>query len=453
VEIWAADEGNDQNCNGFVNPLGIEWGERNKDYCTTFIVIDDNENVCSDGAGLGGAIETEELDAVAQVTVTLTNPVNGQVMNTFVTDQDGIYHFLNPLLGYEITSDRNDDHGNGVSTIDLVKIQKHLLGLEQLNSPYKLIAADANNSKSVSALDLVEIRKLILGLYTEFPNNSSWRFVDEEFVFDDPAHPWPFNEVIDVSALTMGNDFVGVKVGDVNGTVVANATQVQTRNAKGILEFVTADQTVSAGQTVVVPVSGENFSNVLGYQFTLRTAGLTLSEVAPAALDMTSENVGVHAGAITVSWNKAAAMSATDVLFTLTFTATESGQLSEMLSIAQNTKLTDAEAYNGSEELLDVALTFRNGNVATGKDFALFQNEPNPFAGVTVIGFTLPEAMDASLTVFDVTGKVILAVDGSYAAGYNEVKVNRKDLASAGVLYYRLDADDFTATKKMVIIE
>ena len=74
-------------------------------------------------------------------------------------------------------------HRNGVSTLDLVRIQKHLLGIEALSSPYDLIAADANNSESVSAIDLVELRKLILGIYTELPANQSWRFVDKGFLF------------------------------------------------------------------------------------------------------------------------------------------------------------------------------------------------------------------------------------------------------------------------------
>jgi hypothetical protein len=451
LEIWVVDEGNDQNCNGFVQPLGIEYGERNKDYCTTFIVIDDNEGVCGDGAG--GIVETEEEETVELVTVTMTNPANGQIMGSFTTTENGVFHFANPLLGYEITSERNDDHKNGVSTLDLVKIQKHLLGIQLLESPYKLIAADANNSESVSALDLVEIRKLILGLYTEFPKNQSWRFVNSSYEFADPSHPWPFDEVVDVAALTMGHDFVGVKIGDVNGNVVANATQVQVRNAKGVLEFNADAQVVAAGQTVSVPVTAENFAQILGYQFTLNTNGLVLTGVEAGALDMSTENVGVHDGAITVSWNKVSPVSTSDVLFTLTFNATESGDLSDMLSIPAKTKLTEAEAYNGKEETLEVVLNFRNQVVAAGKDFALFQNEPNPFEGATVIGFTLPEAMDATLTVYDVTGKVVHMVEGSYAQGYNEIKVNRKDLVSAGVMYYRLDANDFTATKKMVVID
>ena len=83
----------------------------------------------------------------------------------------------------------------------------------------------------------------------------------------------------------------------------------------------------------------------------------------------------------------------------------------------------------------------------------MFQNEPNPFKGETVVRFTLPEAMTATLTVFDVTGKVVHLVEGDYSAGYNEVKLRQKDLSNTGVLYYRLDADDFTATKKMVVID
>jgi hypothetical protein len=97
---------------------------------------------------------------------------------------------------FTVNADRNDAHRNGVSTLDLVKIQKHLLGIETINNPYDLIAADANNSQNVSAIDLVELRKLILGIYTELPANKSWRFVDEGYQFADATNPWPFEESI-----------------------------------------------------------------------------------------------------------------------------------------------------------------------------------------------------------------------------------------------------------------
>lgn len=198
VQIWVADGGTDDNCNG-----QISWGERNKDYCTTTIVITDNANVCGDTTGsvLAGEILTEEIQApVELVAVNLNSP--GHVFPTYVTTQNGQFNFHTGIIlpaDFQVTAERNDKHRNGVSTLDLVRIQKHLLGIEPITNPYDLIAADANNSASVSAIDLVELRKLILGIYTTLPANKSWRFVDKSFQFADPNHPWPFDEVIDMS--------------------------------------------------------------------------------------------------------------------------------------------------------------------------------------------------------------------------------------------------------------
>ena len=136
------------------------------------------------------------------VAVSLNAP--GHVFPTYVTTTNGQYNFNNLIIPSEFTvnAERNDAHKNGVSTLDLVKIQKHLLGIELMNSPYDLIAADANNSQNVSAIDLVELRKLILGIYTELPANKSWRFVDKSFQFADATSPWPFSESINMTGLT-----------------------------------------------------------------------------------------------------------------------------------------------------------------------------------------------------------------------------------------------------------
>ena len=145
------------------------------------------------------------------------------------------------------------------------------------------------------------------------------------------------------------------------------------------------------------------------------------------------------------------------------FISTTEGNLSTMMSIGS--EITEAEAYHESgkdADIMDVELTFGElPTVATGVEFALFQNEPNPFVDRTNIGFTLPEAMDAKLTVFDVTGKIVKMVEGEYEAGYNEITLQQQDLGTTGMLYYRLDAGhvsatggaDFSAVKKLIIIE
>lgn len=66
-----------------------------------------------------------------------------------ITTADGKFSFGNlPMYKeYTVTADKNDDVLNGVSTLDLVMIQRHILGLNPLDSPHKLIAADVNNSQ------------------------------------------------------------------------------------------------------------------------------------------------------------------------------------------------------------------------------------------------------------------------------------------------------------------
>ncbi len=83
------------------------------------------------------------------------------------------------------------------------------------------------------------------------------------------------------------------------------------------------------------------------------------------------------------------------------------------------------------------------------ENFVLYQNRPNPFEGYTVIGFELPADMEARMTIYDVMGRAIKEIKGSYHKGYHEVQILESDLP-VGVFYYQLDTDHYTATKKMI---
>ncbi|MDO8367514.1 MAG: hypothetical protein Q7T20_11995 [Saprospiraceae bacterium] len=72
----------------------------------------------------------------------------------------------------------------GVTTYDLTLISKHILAVDPFINPFQIIAADANNNAAVTSFDIVELRKLILGIYSELPNNSSWRYVPD-YCFND----------------------------------------------------------------------------------------------------------------------------------------------------------------------------------------------------------------------------------------------------------------------------
>jgi hypothetical protein len=375
---------------------------------------------------------------------------------SMMTGVDGQYAFDNNAMGlsYALEAAKNDDHLNGVSTLDLVLIQKHILGLDQLDSGFKVIAADINRDDNVSAIDLVELRKVILGITNEFTNNTSWRFGDGAQTFENEMNPFAtFVEAINVDFLTenSNNDFIAIKIGDVSGNAIANSLQVDSRSNTTVT-FAANDQLVNAGEIVSLTVNSSDFEGMNAFQFTLNTAGLEFTNAFSGAIEMSNENVAVFDGQLTAAWTSVDAISSSDELFTLEFRALTDTRLSNAISMTSS--ITPARAYNSELERFNTALVFNTEEGSTvGSAFELMQNSPNPFENATTIGFTLGEAGPATLTVFDVTGKTVRVENGSFDRGYNEITLTKGELGTSGVLYYQLESGDFTATRKMILID
>jgi len=439
----------------------------NFDYCTTYALIEDNNAICGIGelASIEGYAETEMEEMVEDVNVTVTGGTGA--VPAFLTDASGAYGFEVPTNGnYTVTPAKASNVLNGVTTFDLVLISKHILGNQELDSPYKIIAADANASNSITTFDLVLIRQLILNITDEFPTNTSWRFVDKDFVFPNPANPFAttFPETISFNSLSsneLSADFISVKVGDVNGSAIPNALLgTQDRNRANDLLFAVKDQVLEAGAEYSVDFMAKDFKNILGYQFTLNfdQTLVELVDVVPGTLNKLSEaNFGLTLldnGAITASWNDATIANLKDdaVIFSVKVNALNTTKVSEVFSV--NSAYTAAEAYSTTEEL-GVALEFQtaNGSEVVGGEFELYQNQPNPFAKVTTVAFNLPTAGTATLSIYDVSGKVIRTFNGNFAKGYNEITVNSDELSANGMLYYRLESANHTATRKMIIVK
>jgi hypothetical protein len=312
-----------------------------------------------------------------------------------------------------------------------------------------MIAADANNSRSITTFDIVELLKLILGIYTELPNNTSWRFVDKAYNFPNPTNPFvqifpETKQIADMQASMDDENFVSVKVGDVNGNAVTSTLTSSDDRTAGTLLFDVEDRAVKAGEGFTVNFKAAD--KVQGYQFTMNYNNLEVVDIVPGA-NMKVENFAVFAkdGALTTSWD-----GSTQAEFGLTFRAKADGQLSKMLGVSS--RITRAEAYNADADRLSVAFRFNgaNGSTIAGLGFELYQNTPNPFVNKTQIGFYLPTAAEATLTIYDESGRVIYTNRGDYAKGYNAVTIDRAVLNTTGVLYYQLETAENSATRKMI---
>ena len=316
-----------------------------------------------------------------------------------------------------------------------------------MDSPYKIIAADANKSGSVTTFDILEIRKLILGIYTALPNNNSWRFIDHAYVFPNPNNPFatPFPETISVANAMvncMHEDFMGVKIGDVNNSAIANATAAAEERTTGTALFDIEDRAVTAGETFEVNFKAAQA--LKGFQFTMAFDGLEMVGMLENE-QVNASNFGKFDNAATVSVDGAQE-------FTLRFRASKSGVLSQMLGVSG--AITRAEAYGVSKDSkamnrLGVAFRF-SGKTISGLGFELYQNQPNPFVGKTTIGFYLPEAAEAILTVFDETGRSVFMQKGEFSKGENAITLDRTLLNTSGVLFYKLETATDTATRQMI---
>ncbi|MFT4567974.1 MAG: hypothetical protein ACI9FN_002942, partial [Saprospiraceae bacterium] len=323
----------------------------NYDYCAVRLRIDDNADACPDGnieaALIAGALFTEAGEMVEEANVSLNDD------KSMSTDLYGKYGFNNSALGgnYMVVPAKDGDVLNGVTILDVYLIERHVLGVSDFKSPYKTIAADVNADEKISALDLVELRKVILGIRDEFPNNKSWRFVDATQTFLNAMKPWPLVEHIEIEDLSINmrkEDFVGVKIGDVNSSAIANSTILGKGRSGERLQLVAEDRNIAEGETFEVSISNKADIDLVGFQWTLKHENTQLLSVNGNAIELSEDNYNITSNDVhTMSWNpkgESKTLNAEEALFTLTFRANKSLKLSESISI--NSNKTIAVAYN-----------------------------------------------------------------------------------------------------------
>ncbi len=423
----------------------------NQDFCTVELNIQDNEGDCDQGGGtkpaVAGTVRTEIQEEVSSVSVML-EAMSDHSQDYLMTENDGHFMFeeLNGNEDYMLMPTKNDDHLNGVSTLDIVLIQQHILGISELDSPYKMIAADVTDNQKITAGDLVEIRQLILGVITEYNTNHSWRFVDAEEQFVDPSSPWPFTEQIMINDITldeMYHDFVAVKIGDVNDTAIVDfGDDADTRNAQSV------DFILEKEDNVIHIIPAEDMS-LFGFQFTLDFGNaIELRSIDSDVVQWQSSNANVSsqdAGLVMLSWNdiELNQFQAGKPILSVTLASLTD----EKVNI--NSQITKAEAYGENLEVYNINSTWMDSD----SGFEVFQNRPNPFSQSTLVSFMLPEDDMVRLEIFDVNGKIIQSQENWYKNGLNEIEINLQNGGMEGVLYYEISTSNFSAVRKMISIK
>ena len=453
--------------NGIAEEISLQMyvidGSGNYEFCDVTLVLQDSgaSNVCTDMAGMrptvAGKINNIDNEGILDIEVELMDILD-QEASMNMTDSEGVYAFgdVDFYGAYEIEPFKNDDVTNGVSTLDLVLIQRHILGLELIENPYLVIAADIDANDRVSSSDLLNLRKVILGITSDFKDNTSWRFVPATFEFEDETSPFGFPESVQFQEVLLSDedvDFTAIKVGDINGNATNGLKSEVSTTRSGNKAITLESVPFQAADKVSIPVMVDDIDELIGFQFSMQiSSNLKVESINSGALEMQSSNYTINGNEVIISWNdvNATPVSNKEVLFTIEAVAVSDGELDVDVNDSYNAEIYDASLNTYG---LDIEIDSREESVQV-LGTQLYQNTPNPFKGMTSIGFDLSKSGLTTLSIFDVAGKELYRISNVFPEGYNEISIDVASMgANSGVLFYTLSSGEFIDTKKMFVLD
>lgn len=419
------------------------------DSCNAMLVIQEpSGGSCDCFASVHGFVrnETEHPVRFAKVAAVSTAGYS----NSFTTDGTGMYFFdLNAGDDVTISASKDINPANGVTTFDGVLIAKHILNVQLLDSPYKIIAADVNGSGTVTTFDLVEMRKLILNITTEFPV-PSWRLIPESFVFPDPTNPWaaPIDTAIYIPTVNQnytGQNFIAIKIGDVNNSAdPLNLTGpgIEERSASDTL-VLTAVQSFLPGNRVKIDLYPEN-KEILTIQYALKYDPIKFvyDSLVPVfyADDPDFGWNGAKQGKVMTSWFSESTLPVSynkDVpLYSLRLTRKSGVSLTDgILSLAPD--VMPIEVMAGFNIKIGLKLVHQT-NTSKPTLLELDAPVPNPFGNETRISGQMPGPGTAVLYIYDTSGRAIDQQRVFSETGLFNFVVGTETMASSGKYHYEV---------------
>ncbi len=346
---------------------------------------------------------------------------------------------------------QDNDWKDGLDTYDLVLIKKHILGIQPLDSPYKIIAADANKSHTVTTIDLVLLRRLILGITNNIENNTSWRFVPADYVFPDPTNPWleDFPESSTVASFPATEDFVAIKVGDVNLSCTANCfngpTATEQRSAKK-MELGLPQISVKKGGEFLLPFYWNGEQPVDGMQMGLRLdpALLQVEGVvnAGATIKASAFNLkDAERGVLRMSW-------VADLDTGLFASELKKGQILFALQVRAEQDLDDASRAVHLDDGVLQNETYGRDGTHYGLALGAYAEEgsgdfrvkcyPNPSSTSLTFEIEPQQPGRATLMLFDNRGRRVWHKALWLEKGKNTLKINEAEALPIGVLMWKV---------------
>ena len=412
--------------------------------CDVSLFITDSLNYCSQKFSVTGSIKTAPGKAVNDVKVNLLRLTSliGQ------TNKNGLFSFQYIPEGgpYLLKPLSPNDFRNGVSTLDLVLLQRYLLQGQPFKTPYQFLAADIDNSGTISIRDLLELRKLVINLTSKFEKNTSWRFIPSKFIFPDSLNPWKTSFPEDVSFPFISKDttasFIGIKIGDLSGDAPVDILPgVQIRNEINAWPlYYNISEATDMGNHLVSFYFNER-NNPEGFQSTIHWNADFLKQISfvPGILKEENVNIVAERGYLNVSTEK---LAEDGVLFSL---LVSSNNL-PLKNLYLSSHILLPEAYEGNQifPLNLIKKEFQKD------EFQFYPPVPNPFSKETMLSFYLPQSTFTEIVISDLSGRIIKKMSGEGFKGLNKWALNLSEIPEETILFCKIKAGGYEGIQQIV---
>ncbi len=463
-----------------------------------------------------GVSTVPAISPLKGVNIEITNSSNNPC--TTFTGNDGGYQtqicYSLPNSNIKLAPDKLFDHDinelNGVSTYDLFLISNHILGINQLPTPYMMIAADANNSQSITNIDIITIRKVIMDNVTNDLPAGDWRYISRQwinnFVFANQFNDGnPFDVIISdpydgltrsylntgtgatynswmdrarlITSTTLGQEedawsFYAIKVGDVNcngnlnleppsGDESSFSVPIGDNTSVGNNQTKKFQVVANVSTPIVAWQFGANFpANLINIQqISEGNTGTLFDPENFSVLEYDANNIGEFRS-MWYSTDGTAKNFNNKVLFE--FTVTGQSSINGLENIMKlDPKVLQSKFYDVyGNEISNVILTLKSSistpGAGDGQDRSIASDSepqvtvsPVPFSSKVTFKVSIPSGELVKISIFDQVGKLIVSRSMELNEGGNDFIIDNLSSIPSGVYYYKVEAGPYHTEGKL----